>query len=74
MGWETKYLIPEVLGNNRLNARQIHGRLNLIGEDVLLGTVNSRLRKMTFVKQLNRERVGQCYFYWNSRAREVMTQ
>jgi len=69
MGGIIEDRIFQVLGRNRLDGSEIAERLRSIGCKRKYGTIAHHLRKMAYLQQLSREKVGGEYEYWN-RCRE----
>jgi len=67
MSWETKHYIFEVLGSNKLNAREIMARLESInvGTGECYETLTKYLKKLSNRKQLERLMEKGRYYYWN---------
>jgi hypothetical protein len=67
MTWTTRDKIFEVLRDKKLSTKEIIGGLESIGDNDSYPVVTNYLRKITSNKQLNRERIGKEYFYYNPR-------
>lgn len=65
MTWTTRDKIFEIILDKKLSTKEIIGGLEKIGHRDGYPVVNSYLRKLTSNKQLNRERIGREYFYYN---------
>jgi repressor of nif and glnA expression len=65
MTWQTKDFIFEVLYDKKMNTQEILTGLEKIGHNESPKAVRNHLKKMADRKQLNRERAGQQYKYWN---------
>jgi hypothetical protein len=65
MGGIIEDRIFEVLLANKLTTKDIIGRLEKTLDGREYNTINKHLRKMYFLKQLEREKINGCYLYWN---------